>query len=665
MLLLACTTMAQAQRWDWVKGYGSSMDYGNKIIGTVTDNDGNLYFLGEFQYGALWNGEPLLPSEAYSAGEVGVKVIIAKISPQGDMVWKKILSGRRGCAAYDIKKVGDTAFACMVDFEGPYEQENLYWLDTLLVGYGDYPQPRDIPSMPMTRLYGRTTAYLKFGFDGTLQEQHFIHLTCVDTNGNNIGKVVQNIFYFENNRITDPRFDIDSEGNIYLLRLPTDQALDDTVLLTVWNGQIQTVQVWVDNRMVGTIDTRSRPWMGYPHLMKFSPHFDTLLDNRHVVQTCTNINNTSFKRPKIALRLDNDANIYMTMIFQTSFDSLNYTQTMVFDSLQEIAAEILPYDTHKGFLVVYDSLLNTKNMIHLYKESHNGIMTLITDVSFDYDSNLVFVPGSCDYQFRCEYDREDAVTLKSRNMDTTVYLYNDCFILKFDRDTWEYKGLMKPSVCKCEQGGDYANIVTKNNRAFMQIAHLGKISLPIGTFQGPNDLFETSTLVIFDYAGNVIGGDNSRHFGADRENGPLALVDSVLYVVQTTASPATFGDYTVHPNGNWYNFVAKYVDTSFMSVQPYTPPAPPTPPEAVQTTVESGTLTLYPNPASSTVILQASDSWQGAVTIVDISGRELGRYPLEAGSRQQTIDVSGLAKGVYFVSITGEQATVVRKLVVQ
>ena len=158
ILLLASVAAVHAQRWEWVKGYGSPGSYesGYEIIGTLTDGEGNLYFLGMFRNYAKWDDEMLLPGEMYLGGD-GPHVIIAKISPQGDMVWKKVIHSNGGCCAYDIKKIGDTAFACMVDFIGPNLIYNLCWLDTLLIGESDYLMPTMIPSMPMTMFSGTST----------------------------------------------------------------------------------------------------------------------------------------------------------------------------------------------------------------------------------------------------------------------------------------------------------------------------------------------------------------------------------------------------------------------------------------------------------------------------------------------------------------------------
>ena len=662
MALLAFAS--QAQRWEWVKGYGTQASNGFEIIGTVTDNEDNLYFLGEFHTDAHWDGEPLLPSELYP-GISGPHVIIAKISPTGDMVWKKVIASGGSCSAFDIKKVGDSAFACMIDFTGPNLLYKLCWLDTLLVGDGDYPQQREIPSMPMTVFDGsRPTAYLKFGFDGTLQEQHFLHLTYVDNYGRDIihENVTGDYSYIYTGVLYFPRFDIDRTGNIYILSQPDGLVhLGPGNEYSVADGQIQTVKVWVDNRMVGTIDTRHRPKAWYPHMMKFSPHFDTLLADRYIIQDY--INGRADNDLKISLGLDRNCNIYVTLSLQPIFDSI-CLETIIFDSLQRLTANIDLYDINIGYLIVYDSVLNTKRVLHLddgFDERH--CYTEFRPVSFDYDSNIVFFSGEYANYRGCEGNVP--LILRGLDRDTTLYnIYNDCFVLKFDLDTWEFKGMLKPQACMCELGGygrrDYNNIVTKDNRVFMQIIHSGALTLPSGTFRGADDYVQSSAVVIFDYAGNVIGGDHSRQFGFERRNGPLALVDSVLYVVQITNNPATFGDYTVHPNGKWYSFVAKYVDTSFMSVQPYTPPAPPTPPEAVQTTVESGTLTLYPNPTTGEMRLKAAEGRVLAASIVSASGV---RQPTAVDGDR--IDVSRLSAGIYFVTVTTDTGIYTVKFVKQ
>ena len=84
--------------------------------------------------------------------------------------------------------------------------------------------------------------------------------------------------------------------------------------------------------------------------------------------------------------------------------------------------------------------------------------------------------------------------------------------------------------------------------------------------------------------------------------------------------------------------------------------------------VESGTLTLFPNPASSNVTVTVSGFDQAApggivVEIVDLNGKRISE--LRTQNSELQIDLSQFAQGAYFVRVTGERQTVVRKLIVR
>lgn len=78
--------------------------------------------------------------------------------------------------------------------------------------------------------------------------------------------------------------------------------------------------------------------------------------------------------------------------------------------------------------------------------------------------------------------------------------------------------------------------------------------------------------------------------------------------------------------------------------------------------VDGNAITLYPNPANSTVTISGMEP-QSQIAIVDMNGREV--YKLHTTNAQHTIDISQFAKGAYFVRITGERTNVIRKLVVK
>jgi hypothetical protein len=79
---------------------------------------------------------------------------------------------------------------------------------------------------------------------------------------------------------------------------------------------------------------------------------------------------------------------------------------------------------------------------------------------------------------------------------------------------------------------------------------------------------------------------------------------------------------------------------------------------------------LYPNPASASVTLQFTTTGAGNVQlkVVDMLGRTVhtGQSFLTAGQHRQVIDLRTLAKGVYFLNVSGEQSAAERlKLVVE
>lgn len=70
---------------------------------------------------------------------------------------------------------------------------------------------------------------------------------------------------------------------------------------------------------------------------------------------------------------------------------------------------------------------------------------------------------------------------------------------------------------------------------------------------------------------------------------------------------------------------------------------------------------IYPNPASNNVTISGIEG-EATVSIVDMNGRTV--YTAKA-NESITIDLSGFALGAYFVHISGEQTTAIRKLIVK
>jgi len=78
--------------------------------------------------------------------------------------------------------------------------------------------------------------------------------------------------------------------------------------------------------------------------------------------------------------------------------------------------------------------------------------------------------------------------------------------------------------------------------------------------------------------------------------------------------------------------------------------------------MERNGITVYPNPAVDHVVLCVEDmSLPVSMSLKDITGKTVTIK--EYHEKENTIDVSGLASGVYFIEISGSEETVVRKII--
>ena len=77
--------------------------------------------------------------------------------------------------------------------------------------------------------------------------------------------------------------------------------------------------------------------------------------------------------------------------------------------------------------------------------------------------------------------------------------------------------------------------------------------------------------------------------------------------------------------------------------------------------VQNAKVTLFPNPASQMVTIDGIEG-EATVSVVDMNGREV--FNTNA-NETLTIDLTGYAKGAYFVRITGERTQAIRKLIVK
>ena len=632
LALLALTAFTvRAQHFDWAEGYSSTGENGF-IKGTVTDSAGNLYILGAFSGQASWGDTTLMP---ISHDLMPIGTVIAKISPDGEMLWRKALhTGNYAYnIPYDIKPLGDTAFVCLVNVElsTPYNYY-CYYLDTMLHGWSDYPIANEDQS-PLGALF---TAYLVFDFSGNLLEQHFLQLSYIDTTGSDIFK-----YYLLN-----PSFDLDAEGNIYISRQAEDHIDDET---SVEAGTLMGVRLWVDHRCVGTLyeNTGHHPrWS--PQLLKFAPHFDILLAARYLFDRNDNyaceINSTYTK-------VDRDSKVYCLSTIYIEGLGRDSIETIVVDSIQGLEFSYPPAVTEKGVMIRFDSDLTPDWLVTLDDSIINPnlnapSLSFFHDVAFDYDSNLIFLSLTSIRGFFC-----DTLNFYSIPMvdGTPLHIRNSSAVLIFEQtDEWlvlRSYGIV-PAVAQSDISGySIGNLVCKGNRIFLQSRYYGDLRIPGNEFLG-NSIYQVGHgLTVFDYAGHVVGGMPYRTISPNSKPGPIALRDSILYLGMLLCDDnATFGDITLHGDAN-FSAIARYVDTAFMTTYVYVDP--PIDTTVIDTSnvgipelsILNSQFSIYPNPFHQRVNIKCNETITAAY-ITDMMGRREQVRLVPDGTGHYSMDIS-------------------------
>ena len=644
VILVLTAGNAVAQHFEWVRGYAP----GNQasIVGSVTDSLGNLYILGSINFNTCWeNGSRLLPIAPFNSPNDNGDILIAKISPAGDLVWHKVIhSNYSPKEPYDIKPVGDTAFACLVSIRpaDPYYYY-LYYLDTLVNPtwqYGDSIAP--YPDYPISYqgINGPgCDALITFDFDGNVLEQHFLWMSYLDYNGNDI--------LFTSPNLSDsmlscglfkyPSFDIDGDGNIYLSRWTYEMASGGPIAgnYSVEDGTISAVKFWCDRRVVGIAPADSNKHFS-PQILKFSPHFDTLLGSRYVYQN--RIVDVNCWETKLYYHTPY---IYACFLLVPN----NTKNLIVFDSTNGIQTRV-DYNRHaeKGVIIRYDSTLTAANGSIILEDTitnpatFQGLMfVLLNDIVFDRDSNLAIVSVTA---------HKGIDGIPEQNMDNSHFMVNGNYvdfhqnagIIILDEETLELKSTGQLSTSdnswnntKLGTGTD-GNLSCFNNRVFFQAKFKGSIHFPNYVIQTASGSGYGLCLSVFDYNGSLVEGIDYRTQSTQNWPGTIGMKDSILYLTNLLVTGATFGDIQVPSRGTYFACIAKYVDPAFM--QPHRP--------VNISTVDDALMTVTPNPATDRVQVSLPVSEPvTAAWVVDLTGR---RRPVPVSGH--VVDLSTAPSGI-------------------
>ena len=573
-ILLAASLPAFSQHFDWVKTYtGEDVSTGsasNEIIGSCVDSAGNLYILGEFSPQAQLCGTNLLPFEVIETSRPRWQgVVIAKISPSGELLWHKaIYNGKYGCYAYALRMIGDSNIMAMVALRLPYNYGgnlylNLYYLDTLLAGNDDYLIPTDSVSS------NSYNAFITLDLNGNVTEQHLICVGFKDSNGNalterfRLGEPYQD--KLSAIPLSDRNFNIDSEGNIYVVRsVHTDRMVGvrpcDTCETPYWSvddGTIGAMVIVVDGTYKLTYPIPYSTAMWNQQILKFSPHFNRLIDAIYMFDSTLGYT-ASTTMEEYSFEIDSQNNLYVNMEGNSVPSGLRLTNSN--------ALHLGDSTSRPTWILKYNSDLEATGVVQL---SYGSTTTIFPQMLLEYpyiddNTNSLFVPGVVGWV-------GGTVNQIFYNSDTLDLPNQTSFWLRLDKDD-----LSLLSYGQARSGGNgkgsVPHLAAYNNRVFAQCSFMNTMIFGDTTIYTNNGGDKDIVFAAWDYIGQEIGlyaryGVSSFYNVAY----PPIVKDSIVYLMGSIWDDATFGDITTQNYGNSQVFIAKYVDTAFM--HPYIHPS--------------------------------------------------------------------------------------------
>jgi hypothetical protein len=662
IILLSALTFvaiaAHAQHFDWVKSYSGqepSGKYWNYIVSSVTDSQGNLYVAGQFANGASVDGQELLPFSPHGAQTENANSCIMKITPQGNIVWRKILHANYGQPSqiYGLQLVGDTALFANVLFALPKENnEYLYFYDTLITKDNvDYLLYRD--SLAFT---GMSVAISVFDLDGNLTENYILHTAYKDSKGKliTLDRQSNNSFdsvYINNQQFHPGVFHVDNQGNIYFGHLATDALwlYCDTCeyqsqRYDLNNGLIGEVVIMVNGRQRFFDAPLSRPSHYNYRLFKFSPHFNDMLACRYIFDE----SNSSWSYWDYAgaceLTTDNDNHVFFLCNISSDIGRLplsgDTTLSVNLDNYTE------------GMLIKFDEELMPLSVTQLtIGSSEPGLsmtINLFCQCIVEPDSNSIIILGSIgripqDYGYPVFYG-QDLLGIQD----------NCAWFMRIDNQTGalqSYGYVPSSSQTTLLTNHSILQSIAHKNRIITHVGYKENIQVGDSSISIAPNRFGAG-LYICDYDGNYI---DFIDYGIDATSvllsGCLSLHDSILYIMGGSRFDLTLNNTPLSPTGNSVAYIAKYVDTSFMTPYVYVAPIDTT---AIDTadvgipelSIINPQLSIYPNPFQQRVTIESSETLMLTAWLTDLLGRREqvrltadgpGRYSLDLSSRPQAI----------------------------
>ena len=654
LALLAIT--AHAQHFDWVKSYiGESDNNGltdlNTIIGSAVDNEGNLYILGEFTKGAQIDSTDLLPFSPYGKDNKTKSVVIAKLSPAGQLMWHKPIHTNYGSPTngIGIQLVGDTSIVCMVMLSRPgvRNQNYTFFLDTLFLETNNFAFPTDSVNGAWF------LAYLEFSLDGHLKDKHFLSAACINSDGT---IMMKDSCHYRDMGFNCDAFSVDDDGNIIMAHpvISGTNLFDDS---TFWGYRL------LINGGERHFDVHVPAFTSYNNyqIIKFSPRFTNILHQQLLFEP--NIPNLNGVNTYITSLMSpgKENSIYLLLSMHAGsvavLDSVDFKITGMPD-IHIQTENSLEYSV----ILKYDSVLNPLWLFQLDYENNSNNHDwwnnyLLNALSIDENGD-VYCLGRIWSLHQEQIYRADTFNINVRN---------GIFFARLDKNTGQALaiGEVRSSRTTVPQLLEHIEIATHNNFVIVQLLYEHNIYIRDSVITRPM----STGLFVWDKDGHEVQFIDYNSPSPTNDPRGTIFRDSILYLSGRMNGGGTFGNYTL-PAGEDRAYVLKYVDTFFATPYVYVEPDDSTNHGGggeVRITMvgDEGAFVAYPNPFRQRVTIrldgtQASCLRETAI-LTDLSGRreEVRLTPDAPG--QYTLDLTSRPQATYLLTITtsdGRQHTV-------
>ena len=586
-ILAMLSLTLHAQHFDWAtsySGYPGNSDTdnpGNKILSTVADRDGNVYILGECFPGSQINGVDLLPRDVVTG--YPRSLVIAKINPDGNLMWHKTISGFPSSNGGDVygncmRLIGDSSLMVLCYFSLPYTTDysyrHLYYIDSL---YTDAEGLMSVDSVGDRQV----TCLVTLDLNGNKTEDHFLQMSALDTTGSSL-YARPNYNKINVCSMLATSFDVDKLGNIYIGRTAgftlTDYIDGEFLIYSFANRNIGTQRIVVDgiNSLYWT--PNPEPY-GHYQIIKFSPHFENILNATFVFDSTDRYSDLFFINDSTpyetnnaevnSMDLDEQGNLYLTLhcLYPDSRMPLANSDTlaMTASNIEMIQSAMIKYDS--SLTPLYIAQLHSTPETN--PEANPSNIFHFTTTLCDEESNSVYIGGKIQRRSYYNWGHSPAAENQVMYGNDTIDMINSMFWLRLDRDNGQLisygKAYSEVATEMTTLGSNYpkCHISVQNGIVAATVKYHTSMDFADMSYITES---EDVTLCLWDENGNELKCADFNVDEAYSTTGQVIGIDDAVYVTGIAFNSVQCGDIELPATGHSQAYIVKYSDTIFGTV---------------------------------------------------------------------------------------------------